>query len=296
MAFEPLGLASQGSDPREVGQQSLRAVIETNFDGMVVIDRDGAVRFVNPAAERLLGRPSTKIVGAQFGFPYAPGGAIEIELVAGEELRMAEMRVVKVQWEGVPAFLASLRDVTERKRAEEESLRLAAIVEQSRDAIFAFDRKGVITAWNRGAERMLGHAATDAQARASFVCDHLPPASWLSVATEKLAPADKHQPAPTDLRAPAPLALSARAHQPPRRFTRRLVNRGRWVSTERVRPGRGRSMRRTGHGFLLRYPSQPNASLVREGSPIREDQPRRFRVNPRLVDQAASELRLLNAN
>jgi diguanylate cyclase (GGDEF)-like protein/PAS domain S-box-containing protein len=76
------------------------------------------------------------------------------------------MRVVEVEWEGTPAFLASLRDVTERKQAEEESLRLlAAIVEQSRDAIFAFDRKRVITAWNGGAERMLGHAAADALGR-----------------------------------------------------------------------------------------------------------------------------------
>ena len=151
---------------REAGHQNLRAVIESNFDGMVVIDREGAVLFVNPAAERLLDRPPAKLVGAQFGFPHTPGGAIEIEVVAGGAPRVAEMRVVEVEWEGSPALLASLRDVTERQRAEQQSLRLlAAIVEQSRDAIFAFDRDGVITAWNRGAERMLGHAARDALGR-----------------------------------------------------------------------------------------------------------------------------------
>jgi diguanylate cyclase (GGDEF)-like protein/PAS domain S-box-containing protein len=163
MASEPPGGVPPGSDPREVGQQSLRAVIESNFDGMVVIDHNGSVLFVNPAAERLLSRPAADVVGAQFGFPHAPGGAIEIEVVAGGALRVAEMRVVKVEWEGTPAFLASLRDVTERKRGEEESQQLlATIVEQSRDAIFAFDHRGVITAWNGGAERMLGHAARDA--------------------------------------------------------------------------------------------------------------------------------------
>ena len=151
---------------REAGHESLRAVIESNFDGMVVIDREGAVLLVNPAAERLLDRPSAQLVGAQFGFPHTPGGAIEIEVVAGGASRVAEMRVVEVEWEGSPALLASLRDVTERQRAEQQSLRLlAAIVEQSRDAIFAFDRDGVITAWNRGAERMLGHAARDALGR-----------------------------------------------------------------------------------------------------------------------------------
>jgi diguanylate cyclase (GGDEF)-like protein/PAS domain S-box-containing protein len=133
---------------------------------MIVIDPNGVVVFVNPAAERLLDRPAAQVVGAQFGFPHAPGGAIEIEVVAGGAPRVAEMRVVNVEWEGTPAFLASLRDVTERKRGEEETQRLlATIVEQSRDAIFAFDLDGLITAWNGGAERMLGHAARDALGR-----------------------------------------------------------------------------------------------------------------------------------
>ena len=162
---EPLRADPAGSDAREVGRQSLRAVIESNFDGMVVIDRDGVVLFVNPAAELLLGRSSEHVVGAQFGFPHTRGGAVEIEVVAGGAPRVAEMRIVEVDWEGTPAFLASLRDVTERKRAEEASLRLAAIVEQSDDAIFAFDREGAISAWNRGAERLFGHPAPEALGR-----------------------------------------------------------------------------------------------------------------------------------
>jgi PAS domain-containing protein len=59
-----------------------------------VIDRDGAVLFAKPAAERLLGIPFSQLVGAQVGFPHTPGGAIEIEVVAGGAPRVAEMRVV----------------------------------------------------------------------------------------------------------------------------------------------------------------------------------------------------------
>jgi PAS domain S-box-containing protein len=48
-------------------------------------------------------------------------------------------------------------DVTERKRAEEASLRLAAIVQSSDDAIVSKDLNGIVTSWNAAAERMFGY-------------------------------------------------------------------------------------------------------------------------------------------
>ena len=62
MTFDPLARVPPDSDPREAGQQSPRALIESNFDGIVVIDRDGAVLFAKPAAERLLGIPFSQLV------------------------------------------------------------------------------------------------------------------------------------------------------------------------------------------------------------------------------------------
>jgi PAS domain S-box-containing protein len=52
-------------------------------------------------------------------------------------------------------------DVTERKQAEEARSRLAAIVESSDDAIVGYTLEGVITSWNRGAERIYGYSADE---------------------------------------------------------------------------------------------------------------------------------------
>jgi two-component system CheB/CheR fusion protein len=54
-----------------------------------------------------------------------------------------------------------LVDITDRKRAEQYAQRLASIVEFSDDAIVAKDLDGVITNWNRGAERLFGYTAEE---------------------------------------------------------------------------------------------------------------------------------------
>lgn len=99
----------------------LSSVLFDNADGIVIIDAEGYVRLVNPAAERLLGQMSGSLVGTQFGFPVSTVIATEIDLV-GRSRRIAEMRVANTSLNGEPLYVATLRDVTSRKEAE-ESLR-----------------------------------------------------------------------------------------------------------------------------------------------------------------------------
>ena len=58
-----------------------------------------------------------------------------------------------------------LVDISDRKRAEQAAQRLAAVVEFSDDAILTKDLDGVITSWNRGAERLFGYKAEEAVGR-----------------------------------------------------------------------------------------------------------------------------------
>ena len=64
--------------------------------------------------------------------------------------------------QGAAKLQGFLIDITERKRAAEEHSRLAAIVESSNDAIIGETLDGIITTWNKSAERIYGYPAEEA--------------------------------------------------------------------------------------------------------------------------------------
>ncbi|MFL5898644.1 MAG: PAS domain S-box protein, partial [Solirubrobacterales bacterium] len=111
----------------EAGEARFRALIEAGADGVLVVERDGAIGFANPAACDLLGRHAEDLIGRPFGIPVVPGETVEVDIPRGDgTVRIAEMRAAETSWLGVPAYLAALRDVTERKRAEEAAREAAA--------------------------------------------------------------------------------------------------------------------------------------------------------------------------
>ena len=99
--------------------KGIRRLITTSPDGIVVVDTEGVVLFANPATTDLFHRPPEELVGESFGFPVAGGSTVEMDIIPN---RVAEMRVVDIDWQGSPACLISLRDVTDRKKIEKALL------------------------------------------------------------------------------------------------------------------------------------------------------------------------------
>jgi signal transduction histidine kinase len=122
-------------------RESFHNIVERNVSGMLVLDRDGMVQFVNPAAERLFARDKEKLINQYLGFPIVAGNVTELDIFRSSgESGIAEMRIVDTEWEGKPAYLAMLEDVTERKRSEEALRKKMAEIERLNHELKELDR------------------------------------------------------------------------------------------------------------------------------------------------------------
>jgi signal transduction histidine kinase len=74
----------------------------------------------------MFGCAAADLEGTDFGFPLVTGETAEVDIRGAEGLIPAEMRVVETVWDDESAFLASLRNITDRKHLEEERIRSAS--------------------------------------------------------------------------------------------------------------------------------------------------------------------------
>ncbi len=114
----------------QASEERLRTIIETSASGSIIVDKRGAIVFANPAAAKMFGLSLEDLDEWFLGIPYhhdrnqAEGhrpSEIKLYQPSGG-LRIATLQTASIVWNGQPANLISLSDITELKRAE-ESLR-----------------------------------------------------------------------------------------------------------------------------------------------------------------------------
>ncbi len=117
------GLALQESEAR------LRTIIEAEADAIMVVDEHGRIRYANPAAQVLLGRPIDELIDSPLGLPMAADNVpSEVDLVVPDSApAVAELRFSTIDWAGAACHLVVLHDVTQRKSDEKRVLRLNRI-------------------------------------------------------------------------------------------------------------------------------------------------------------------------
>lgn len=98
--------------------ERLNQILNTITDGILVVDLKGIVLYANQAAEQLLEREA--ILGQSLAIPISSNAAEpqDINLIRRSGFAWAEMRSAPFEWEGTPAYVIGLHDITERKQAE----------------------------------------------------------------------------------------------------------------------------------------------------------------------------------
>lgn len=158
-------------------EEKYRSVVERASD-LIVIIQDGKIRFANRRGIEMLGYTPEEAVGTPM-VKYIHPDAMELALnhyqrrMAGEDVETVyesallhkdgsrvdvEVNGAIINYNGKPADMAVIRDITERKQAEEalrdSEAKLRAMFEASPDFIMNVDREGKLLFINRTVPEM----------------------------------------------------------------------------------------------------------------------------------------------
>jgi PAS domain S-box-containing protein len=144
-------------EERELKRSEVRkaAIVDAALDCIVTMDHEGRITEFNPAAEHTFGSRRNEVLGEHLADVIIPpslrekhrqgfarylatgearvlGKRIEMTAVRGDGSEFPlELAITRIPLEGAPSFTGYLRDITERKRAEQELRRSDAFLAEA---------------------------------------------------------------------------------------------------------------------------------------------------------------------
>jgi PAS domain S-box-containing protein len=169
-------------------EERFRVTLASIGDGVIATDTNGRVTFMNAVAEKLTGWCQQDTLGVPLEETFRILSEIDrtpVENPVKRVLRDGNIvglgnHTILVAKDGterpiddsaapvrdtsgeIVGVVLVFRDAGQKRDAQMAAMKLAAIVENSEEAIISKDLTGRITSWNRGAERIFGYTSTEA--------------------------------------------------------------------------------------------------------------------------------------
>ncbi len=166
----------------EQREKHLATIVETSGDAIYSVTHDGIIAQWNASCEKLYGYSNPEAIGMPV-IKLVPQDRHEEfhRNMAGirSSLSFTRYETVRLRKDGskfdvyitvsaivdpagsAAGFSVIARDITDKKKAEAAYLNLAVIVDSSTAAIIGDTLDGIVTSWNKGAERIYGYTAQE---------------------------------------------------------------------------------------------------------------------------------------
>lgn len=154
--------------------------LDTSNDSMVIVDMEGKITYANKATYEIMGYDENEFVGKKLTDFIRQEDQVEVQsninkLINGDPVLPHERIITTAHGEIIGEFTNTVlwendkpkgillvgKDITERKEAEkalqESEERYRTLIDSATDAILTIDLTGIVTSWNKGAQKMLGY-------------------------------------------------------------------------------------------------------------------------------------------
>ncbi|STX39769.1 bifunctional diguanylate cyclase/phosphodiesterase [Legionella feeleii] len=113
--------------------------VDTLSEAILVLDLLGKILYANRAACVLFGKKRVDLVGSVFSYPTELEKSTKVEILGVNKIIYAEVYMKESIWKNIPAWVATLHDITEKEEVEKKLNVLANVFHYAKEGILVTD-------------------------------------------------------------------------------------------------------------------------------------------------------------